>query len=97
VPGVKNDPEHLGNSEAVLRFVQERSDDIVRAVIPMSSYVIEMENGIPTGQQIADVGMILVMIGGDKSLLMRQDAEIVLNDGILNRMKIVIELCPPAF
>ena len=63
----------------------------------MSPYLTELESGIPTGQQISEVGLILMMTGGNKDLIMREDAEFVLNDGILNRIKIKIELNPPPF
>jgi hypothetical protein len=80
--------QDFGAIENVLRFIQERSDDIERVVIPQTASIRDKK----TGEVIPDVGLIVWWTDGTKSLVFREAAELVLNDGILNRMKIRIEL-----
>jgi hypothetical protein len=82
----------FGSSEAVLKHIQERSDDIERAVIPQGDVSITNPN---TSTRRMNPGMVIYMIGGKKALLAREDAELVLNDGILHRMRIKIEIQQP--
>lgn len=86
-------PERFANSAELLRFLQERAEDIERVEIPLFHPVT-----ITDGHQkrhVANVGMLLHMINGDRPYIHIQDAELLLNDGILNRMKIKISLLQP--
>jgi hypothetical protein len=81
----------FGGSAELLRHFQEKSEDIEKAVIPQVSplglsYMNQHVSNVP------GVGMILYMIDGDRQMISREDAEILLNDGILSRMKVRIEL-----
>jgi hypothetical protein len=80
----------FGSSENLLVFIKEKSEDIEKAVIPQFLGLTIKKAGTPIGNY--EVGMILHMIDGTRKLLTPEDAEIVLNDGILARMKIRIEL-----
>jgi hypothetical protein len=82
--------EHHGDSHGVLRAIQAQSEDFVRAVIPVTPTVFDPESG----QLIAGVGLILYRAKG-VDLIMREAAELILNDGILNRMRISIEFMNP--
>lgn len=75
----------------LMRFIQEKSDDIEKAVIPQMHEVAFTHPDRPGGVLIK-AGMILHMISGTTQIVHPEDAEMVLNDGILNRMKIRIEL-----
>ncbi len=85
--------EEFGTVENVLRFIQERSDDIERVVIPQAASLIDKQ----TGDLIPDVGLIIWWVDGTKSFIFHEAAELTLNDGILNRMKIRIELRSTSF
>lgn len=77
----------------LLRELQERSDDI-------DSVTIQVANGVymkgPQGQQTysKNAGAFIRMCDGTSRLIHRDDAAELLNDGILNRMKIPIVLLP---
>ena len=77
----------------LLRELQERSDDI-------ESVTIQVANGIytkgPQGPQYysRNAGALIKMCDGTLRLIHRDDAAELLNDGILNRMKIPIVLLP---
>lgn len=76
----------------LLRYVQERSDDLEKVVIPQFHPFHLVD---PTGKTVAiweGVGMVLYFALGGRKVLNREDAERVLNDGILHRMKVRIEL-----
>ena len=78
--------QHLfPNPDRLLDHIREKSDDIEKVGIPRFH---QMTLG---GLVYNNPGMIFFMIGGVKSVIGLQDAERVLNDGILNRMKIKIE------
>jgi len=85
--------EDFGTTEKLIRFIQEKSDDLEFVEIPQSPTMVGVEDGIKVSQRI--VGMILYFAGGKKSLLTSNDAEALLNDGLLNRMKIKIKLISP--
>jgi hypothetical protein len=78
----------FGSVENVLRFIQERSDDIERVVIPQAASLQDSQ----TGKVIPNVGLIIWWVDRKKSFIFHEAAELVLNDGILNRMQIRIEL-----
>ena len=79
----------FGSSEAVLRFIQERSEDIEKAVIPQFPTIVLSDGGEPEERE---AGLVLHMLDGYMTILHPKDAELVLNDGILTRMRIKIEL-----
>ena len=77
---------NTGNTEALVRLIQEQSDDIEKVVIPQYPFVV-LE-----GEQV-EAGLIIHLVSGRLRIIPNKtDAEAVLNDGILNRMKIHIEL-----
>ena len=79
---------NAGGTPELLRYIQERSDDIEKVVIPQHPYIVMR----PSGEQV-EAGLVIHLIGDDMKIIPnKQDAEAVLNDGILNRMKIRIEL-----
>jgi hypothetical protein len=83
----------FGSSENLLRYVQEKSDDWERAVIYCTDWVqMTFPNGAATGRlPTKNLGMVLYT--SDRPVLLtKTDAAVVLNDGILNRMKIRIEI-----
>jgi hypothetical protein len=84
--------ENFGSSEEALRYIKEKSDDIVEAVIPQSPTIVVREGNART--EIV-IGMVLYMVNGHKKIVHPVDAELVLNDGILNRMHIPIKLLRP--
>lgn len=82
----------FGSTENVLRHIKERADDLLEAVIPLTPAVrIEPEETYP-GLAMRNVGLILRYLDGSQSLIHKDAAELVLNDGILNRMKVKIRL-----
>ncbi len=81
--------KHFGSSEALLRDIQERSEDIEKAVIPRCKVITITRNGQP--RYDVEIGIVLHLLSGETDMLVPTDALIVLNDGILNRMKIPIE------
>src|SRR5947209_6658421 len=85
--------EDFGSSENLLKHLQERSDDIEYVTIPQSPYIERRKDGVTLGKSV--VGMLVHFVGGDKWELSPHDAEILLNDGILKRMKIRIRITNP--
>ena len=79
---------NTGGTPELVRYIQERSDDIEKVVIPQHPCI-----AFPaTGEQV-EAGLVIHLIGGDLKIIPnKQDAEAVLNDGILQRMRIRIEL-----
>ncbi|MDB5344243.1 MAG: hypothetical protein JWP89_2620 [Schlesneria sp.] len=85
--------QDFGGSEQLLAFIKERSDDIEKVVIPQMANLAITRSGIPVAET-DKVGMIIHMIS-HRFLIVPSDAELLLNDGILNRMNIKIELWHP--
>jgi len=81
-----------GSSQAVLREIQERSEDLIEVVIPLCEAIHIHGRGDFPGQDVFDIGMVLKYSNGTTTMIHRADAQLVLNDGILNRMKIPIRL-----
>lgn len=81
--------KHFGDSASVLRYVQERSEDIEKAVIPQFPTLDITHAG--RSEMVVPVGIVLHLVSGAMEMLTPVDALLVLNDGILNRMKIPIE------
>ena len=79
---------NAGGTEGLLKYIKERTDDIQKAVIPQHLSIVFQPNG-----ERVEAAMVLHLISGE-TLIVRDtaDTEAVLNDGILNRMKIKIEI-----
>lgn len=83
--------EHnLGSTEALVRYVQERSDDIEKAVLYPPGGVIT-NNGVVVRGPFVQFALVLHLADRTQAVF-GNDVEAVLNDGILNRMRIRIEL-----
>lgn len=83
---------NFGSIEEVLRYIQERSDDIEKVQIPQMPTVSITHPKNPHHEIRLAAGMIVRMVSGSFEVLSKDQAELVLNDGILTRMKIKIEL-----
>lgn len=83
-------PSGVYRNENLLRYIEERQDDIEKAVIPQTPNVTVVT---PHGKrlELPDVGLVLQLTGQALRAIHYVDAEILLNDGILNRMNIPIE------
>jgi hypothetical protein len=73
--------------QELLGFIREKSHDIEKVVIPKPPYVL-----LGTGEEV-EASLVIHLISGElKVISSQQDAEMVLNDGILHEMNIKIEL-----
>ena len=79
----------FGSSEKLLDYIKEKSDDVEKVVIVGKGAVLAY-CGVPQAE-FTETKMMFVFVGGERFFIGKEDAEIVLNDGILNRMKIKIE------
>ena len=82
--------ESFGSSAELLKFCQERSEDIERVEILSPGTVVTYK-----GQPVAPLPdfSLMVHMMDKRRLVNREFAEILLNDGILNRMRIKVEFC----
>lgn len=71
--------------------MKARADDIASVGIPVSGPVSVLHRGQTLGP-FQGMGMIVFMVSGDIHLLRPSRAELILNDGFLNRMRIKISL-----
>jgi hypothetical protein len=79
---------NAGGTAGLLQYIREKADDIEKAVIPQHLSIVFH----PSGEQV-EAGLVFHLVSGEVLIVKeKQDAEAVLNDGILNRMKIKIEL-----
>ncbi len=90
------DSENVGHhrfdsDEEALHFLKGRADDIAQVAVPVGGPVTVLHRGKPLGPY-PGVGMIVFMVNGDIHLLRPPRAELILNDGFLNRMRIPIRL-----
>lgn len=81
-------PRKLGNTEESLRAIQEKADDIEKAEILVDEAILRY-GGYPV--PMASGTMILHLMN-ECYFIPPVTTEAVLNDGILNRMKIKIVL-----
>ena len=81
--------QQFQNSQELLHFIKEKSAAIKSAVIPRTTHLKFTKQGERT-RVTKDVGMVLTMNSGGTNLIHVDDAEMVLNDGILHEMKIPI-------
>lgn len=82
---------HFESDEEALRFLKARADDIASVGIPVNGPVSILHRGQTLGP-FQGIGMIVFMVSGDIHLLRPSRAELILNDGFLNRMRIKISL-----
>lgn len=78
--------EDYGSVEGAMAAIKSQADDIDRFAIP-GWHEIQV-----SGKKLADVGAIIYFCSGDKIAIHRETAELILNDGILNRLNVKIEL-----
>ncbi len=94
-PHMDEQPHHseFQSSEDLLEFLREHSDDIDSVVIPVQ-HSVEFHG--PAGQRLntTKVGAVLKLCSGRLQLISREDAAMLINDGVLQRMKIKCVLDP---
>jgi hypothetical protein len=79
---------NAGGTAGLLNYIREKADDIEKAVIPRHLSIV-----FHPSEERVEAGLVLHLVSGELLIVnKKQDAEAVLNDGILNRMKIKIEL-----
>jgi hypothetical protein len=78
-------------SARLLRFIQERSDDLEKVVL-LPPGVAPAQDGVLVGLPVNQFILMLHFVDGNRKAIFGDDVELVLNDGILHRMKIHIEL-----
>ncbi len=86
----------FGSSDELLKFLKERVDDIDKAVINCCD---EVGWTYPDGRRVGpistkdnDIGMVLCLVTNQQAIVSKADATMLLNDGLLNRMNIRIEV-----
>ena len=76
------------DSRELLRYFQEKCDAIEKVTIPKPPYILLPQ----TGEEV-EASMVLHLLSGEMKVIPDQKtAEAVLNDGLLHRLKIRIEL-----
>jgi hypothetical protein len=85
--------EHLqfSSDEEALQFLKDQADDIASIGIPVGGPVAVMHKGQMLGP-FHGIGMIVFMVNGNIHLFRPPRAERILNDGLLNRLRIRIQL-----
>ncbi|MBA4032390.1 MAG: hypothetical protein C0478_16080 [Planctomyces sp.] len=85
--------EQFGSSSELLKRLQERADDLDQLSIMV---VNDLPMVGPKGQGLLAKNScgVLKTCSGESIVINRNDLEILLNDGILQRMKIPISLVP---
>jgi len=79
-----------GDSKNLLRIIQERSDDFSEAVLVPPGWRVA-DGGVPISPVLEKTVLVLVKAtGGHLSVPADQDIEMILKDGILDRMRIPI-------
>jgi hypothetical protein len=79
----------FGSSEALLAYIKELSDDIERVIILPPGAGIRVKGQLVGS--IQEFQMMLCLVGDQRQVIGQLDAELLLNDGILSRMKLRIE------
>jgi hypothetical protein len=72
----------------LLHYLENRTGTIARAFIPPSPLAMA-----PTGEPpipVENTGLVLEWVNGETAYLKSEDAEAILNDGILNRQHVEI-------
>lgn len=83
-----------GDSLDILRFIQEKSGNIKQVEILLLPFHVKCEGNhwLKYYDDISHLGLIVHSVGGGAFFIEKEDAELILNDGILHRMKIPIKL-----
>jgi hypothetical protein len=77
-----------GDSNNLLKIIQERSDDFSEAVLVPPGWRVADE-GVPVSPLLEKTILLLVKAGGGYfAVPADEDVELILNDGILDRMGI---------
>jgi hypothetical protein len=87
--------EQFPSSAALLKFLRENVDDIESVVIPVTSAPLAIRD--PQGRVrkvMKGAGAWIKLCGGESLLLSRDDAAMLINDGVLQRLKIKCVLDP---
>lgn len=79
------------SSEALLRYLREKSDDVDRLTIAVPEGI---QFSAPNGDKLIrrNAAAVLALCSGTQLVLHRDDLEKLLNDGLLNRMKIPVNV-----
>ena len=79
--------------EELLQHLRERSDDIQTVTIPITPVVLET---LPNGEsrRIPNAGAVIQYFTGKAEVICRSDAESLINDGILQKLNLKIQLKP---
>jgi hypothetical protein len=84
-----------GNSDNLLQMLKERSDDFSEAVLVPPGWRVA-DHGLPISPVLQKIILLLVKAGGGHlAVAADEDIENILNDGILNRMRIPIRSARP--
>lgn len=84
----KRRDQRFESSDELLAYLREHTDDIEKVVIPIQP-AVELRDA--AGNRVAArraAGAWLQLCGGDSILLSREDAAMLINDGVLQRMNI---------
>ena len=79
-------------NEPVLVYFEEHSEEIENVVIPLRSRQVAAD---PEEAAQDDIGMVANLVDGDQVTFSIEDAELLLNDGILARMGIPTNIKRP--
>jgi hypothetical protein len=81
------------SAEEMLRFLKEHVDDIENVVIPVQE-AVEVRG--PQGERRVTngVGAWIKLCGGNSMMISRDDAAMLINDGVLQRLRIKCVLDP---
>lgn len=88
----KPEVNKFGSTEALLKELKERSDDFEKAVLFHPGGYITDRNGVQVMGPFPHYALVFTLASGQSKAIFGADVEAVLNDGILNRMRIPIEL-----
>jgi hypothetical protein len=80
----------LDSAEQATSYIKEHANQIKRAVLIPHAFLFFPDNGEP--HQEREAGMVLHLADGRLRFLGRETAETILNGGLLNRLKIRMEL-----
>lgn len=78
--------ERFSSSEELMKYLRERVDDIDSVVIPVQEEV--QVTGPGWSERWRNIGAIIKMCDGTKRGISRDDAATLINDGVLQRMRI---------
>ena len=79
----------------LLQYLREKADDIDCVQIPVDVNPVRFSSA--DGAQVgamANVGALLTLCSGESLVVGREDAEMLINDGILQRLNIVVKIQP---